>query len=46
MTGEGVHGIAMPDRTTSIDFTPVVAGTYEINCEMNMTPPSYLIVTE
>jgi hypothetical protein len=32
--------------TTYMDFTPTQAGVYEINCEMNMTPPSWLFVTD
>jgi plastocyanin len=41
-----VHGVAVLDQPTNINFTPTQAGTFEINCEMHMTPPSYLIVTE
>ncbi|HKP53225.1 MAG TPA: cupredoxin domain-containing protein [Chloroflexia bacterium] len=41
-----VHGEAVRGQSTHIDFTPTRAGIFEINCEMQMTPPSYLIVTE
>lgn len=41
-----VHGVAIKGRPTSLDFTPTKAGTFEINCEMRMTTPSYLIVTD
>ena len=29
-----------------MDFTPTQAGTFEINCGMNMMQPGYLIVTQ
>ncbi len=41
-----VHGVAVLDQPTHINFTPTKAGVFAINCEMQMTPPSYLIVTE
>lgn len=44
--GLDVHGVAIKDRATALDFTPTKTGTFEINCEMRMTTPSYLIVTD
>ena len=41
-----VHGVSIRDRVTNVDFVAEKAGVYEINCEMRMTPPSYLIVTD
>jgi plastocyanin domain-containing protein len=29
-----------------MDFTPTQAGTFEINCDMSMMRPGYLILTQ
>jgi hypothetical protein len=46
LAGLGVHGIANPGETTTLDFTPDRAGIFQINCNMQMMSPGYLIVTE
>jgi plastocyanin len=42
--GLGSHAIAEPGQTVTMDFTPAQAGVYEINCNMDMMQPGYLIV--
>jgi plastocyanin domain-containing protein len=42
--GLGAHAIAEPGQTVTMDFTPTQAGVYEINCNMDMMVPGYLIV--
>jgi len=46
LRGLGVHGIAAPGETTTMDFTPTTSGIFQINCNMQMMNPGYLIVTE
>jgi plastocyanin len=46
LRGLGVHGIANPGETTTLDFTPAEVGIFQINCNMQMMNPGYLIVTE
>jgi plastocyanin len=42
--GLGVHGIANPGEVTAMDFTPGKAGIFQINCNMHMMDPGYIIV--
>jgi plastocyanin len=44
--GLGAHGIANPGQVTSLDFTPSETGVFQINCNMQMMDPGYLIVTQ
>jgi hypothetical protein len=44
--GLGIRGIATPGQVTPLEFTPGQAGTFEINCGMNMMQPGTLIVTQ
>ncbi|MEO8289314.1 MAG: cupredoxin domain-containing protein [Chloroflexota bacterium] len=43
--GLGAHGIANPGENTTLDFTPTQSGVFQINCNMQMMNPGYLIVT-
>jgi hypothetical protein len=44
LRGLGEHGIATPGEVTAFTFTPKLAGSFEINCSMNMMRPGRLIV--
>lgn len=46
LRGLGVHAIANPGEITTLDFTPAQSGIFQINCNMQMMNPGYLIVTE
>jgi plastocyanin domain-containing protein len=44
--GLGVHGIATPGEVSKIEFTPSKTGIFQINCNMHMMDPGYIIVTQ
>jgi plastocyanin domain-containing protein len=44
--GLGVHAIASPGESVPMDFTPAQTGIFQINCDMQMMDPGYVIVTE
>ena len=46
LRGLGVRGVAEPGQITSFEFTPQQAGTFSINCGMNMMQPATLLVTQ
>jgi len=46
LKGLGVHTIASPGEIATMDFTPTQSGIFQINCDMQMMDPGYLIVTE
>jgi len=46
MKGLGVHAIASPGESVPMDFTPAQTGIFQINCDMQMMDPGYVIVTE
>jgi hypothetical protein len=41
-----VHAVASPGETVQMDFTPAQTGIFQINCNMQMMGPGYLIVTQ
>jgi hypothetical protein len=41
----GATATAAPGEVTPLDFTPTQAGVFQINCNMHMMEPGYLIVT-
>ena len=45
ITGLGARGYIDPGQPSDLDFTPLQAGVYEINCPMRMVNPSYIVVT-
>ncbi len=42
--GMGAHGIATPGQTSQMSFTPQEEGVFQINCNMRMMDPGYVIV--
>lgn len=42
--GMGAHGIATPGQTSQMTFTPQEEGVFQINCNMQMMDPGYVIV--
>jgi len=38
------RGVAIVGQTTSMEFTPMKPGIFQINCEMHMMDPGYIIV--
>jgi hypothetical protein len=41
----GARATAAPGEVVPLDFTPNEAGVFQINCNMHMMEPGYLIVT-
>jgi plastocyanin domain-containing protein len=42
----GATATAAPGEVVPLDFTPREAGVFQINCNMHMMEPGYLIVTD
>jgi hypothetical protein len=42
--GMGAHGIATPGQVSQMTFTPEQEGVFQINCNMQMMDPGYVIV--
>jgi hypothetical protein len=46
LRGLGVNTLVTPGQIKTLEFTPEKAGTYSINCGMNMMRSAMLVVTE
>jgi plastocyanin len=44
--GMGAHGIATPGQVSQMTFTPQEEGVFQINCNMQMMDPGYVIVAQ
>ncbi|HET9496654.1 MAG TPA: cupredoxin domain-containing protein [Chloroflexia bacterium] len=44
--GMGAHGIATPGQVSQMSFTPQEEGVFQINCNMQMMDPGYVIVAQ